>query len=70
MPLTQQEIGDALGLSNIHVNGITQELKEKKLTEVRRGRLHVLNWKKLRAAADFDPTYLHLTPAQKLLLDR
>jgi hypothetical protein len=28
MPLTQQEIGDALGLSNIHVNRITQELKE------------------------------------------
>lgn len=70
MPLTQQEIGDALGLSNIHVNRITQELKEKKLMEVRRGRLHVLNWKQLRAAADFDATYLHLTPAQKLLLDR
>lgn len=68
LPLTQQEIGDALGLSNIHVNRITQELKEKKLMEIRRGRLTVLNWKKLQAAADFDTTYLHLTPAQKLIL--
>lgn len=68
MPFTQQEIGDALGLSNIHVNRITQTLKEDKLIETRRGRLMALNWKKLQKVADFDPTYLHLTPAQKILL--
>jgi CRP-like cAMP-binding protein len=68
MPFTQQETGDALGLSNIHVNRITQELKDDKLIDTKRGRLIVLNWKKLQKAADFDPTYLHLTPAQKILL--
>lgn len=68
LPFTQQETGDALGLSNIHVNRITQELKDDKLIDTKRGRLIVLNWKKLQKAADFDPTYLHLTPAQKILL--
>lgn len=68
MPFTQQEIGDAVGLSNIHVNRITQELKDADLIDAKRGRLLVKNWKKLKEAADFDPTYLHLTPAQKHLL--
>jgi CRP-like cAMP-binding protein len=67
-PLTQQDIGDALGLSNIHVNRMTQKLKEAGLLEVSRGRLTVLNWDRLRKAAEFDPTYLHLTPSQKRLL--
>lgn len=68
LPLTQQEIGDALGLSNIHVNRITQEMKDEGLVETRRGRLKVLNWKKLQKIADFDLTYLHLTTSQKQLL--
>jgi CRP-like cAMP-binding protein len=68
LPFTQQETGDTLGLSNIHVNRITQELKDDKLIDTKRGRLIVLNWKKLEKAADFDATYLHLTPAQKILL--
>jgi CRP-like cAMP-binding protein len=67
-PLTQQEIGDALGLSNIHVNRMTQRLKEEKLLELARSRLKVLNWERLRKVAEFDPTYLHLTPSQKRLL--
>ncbi len=68
LPFTQQEIGDALGLSNIHVNRITQELREEGLIETKRGRLIVMNWKKLQKAADFDTGYLHLTPSQKQLL--
>ncbi len=64
-PLTQQEIGDALGLSNIHVNRITAELRAEKLADARNGKLTILNWKKLMEAADFDLTYLHLTPHQR-----
>jgi CRP-like cAMP-binding protein len=67
-PITQQEIGDAIGLSHIHVNRMAQILKEKGLVEMKRGKLLVREWSKLCKAATFDPTYLHLTPAQKNLL--
>jgi CRP-like cAMP-binding protein len=67
-PLTQQEVGDALGLSNIHINRMTQKLREQMVLEVSRGRLTVLNWERLRKVAEFDATYLHLTPSQKRLL--
>ncbi|MGE4061930.1 MAG: Crp/Fnr family transcriptional regulator [Rhodospirillaceae bacterium] len=69
LPLTQQEIGDALGLSNVHVNRVVQDLKEDGLMEMKRGWLRVLNWKRLQKAAAYDMTYLHLTPAQRLLLE-
>jgi len=67
-PITQQEIGDALGLSHIHVNRMAQVLKEEGLVELKRGKLVVHDWPKLCKAAAFDPTYLHLTPAQKRML--
>ena len=41
LPMTQQEIGDALGLSNIHVNRIGQELRQRGLIEIKRGKLMV-----------------------------
>ncbi len=68
LPFTQQEIGDALGLTNIHVNRIVQGLREDKMIDVTRGKLVVLNWKRLQNAADFDTTYLHLTRTQKMQL--
>jgi CRP-like cAMP-binding protein len=68
MPLTQQEIGDATGLSSIHVNRIERDLRTAGLSELKRGRLTILDWKGLQEAGDFDPTYLHLTQPQRLLL--
>lgn len=58
---TQQEIGDALGMSLVHVNRTMRELRENGLvsTEGRR-RLTILDWPGLQQAAEFDPSYLHL----------
>jgi CRP-like cAMP-binding protein len=60
LPITQAELGDALGLSSVHVNRVLQELRGEGLI-VSRGRMLVItDWPGLEAAGDFDPTYLHI----------
>jgi CRP-like cAMP-binding protein len=59
-PITQTEIGDALGLSTVHVNRSLQELRAHGLIDLRRGTLAILDWAGLKKAGEFDPTYLHL----------
>jgi CRP-like cAMP-binding protein len=64
LPITQAELGDALGLSTVHVNRTLQELRGAGLLQLERGRLTVLNWDELKDVGDFDPAYLHLQKAQ------
>jgi CRP-like cAMP-binding protein len=59
-PITQSEVGDALGLSLVHVNRTLQELRAAKLISLRGDQLKALNWEGLKAAGEFTPTYLHL----------
>jgi len=59
-PITQAEIGDALGLSTVHVNRSLQELRGDGLIEIGGGALRILDWAGLKKAGEFDPTYLHL----------
>jgi CRP-like cAMP-binding protein len=60
LPMTQTEIGDALGLSTVHTNKKLRELKAAKLIEMRGRRLKVLDWAGLCELGEFDATYLHL----------
>lgn len=60
LDLTQGELGDALGLSAVHVNRVLQELRGAELIELRKGVLKVLSWDGLVAAGEFDPGYLHI----------
>jgi CRP-like cAMP-binding protein len=59
-PLTQEELAQTLGMSNVHVNRTLQQLRKKGLVTVHRGVLTVLDEDKLTRLASFDPTYLHL----------
>lgn len=60
LPLTQAELGDATGLSNVHVNRTVKELRRQGLIETV-ARMHtVMDWEALREAAGFDPAYLHM----------
>jgi CRP-like cAMP-binding protein len=59
LPVTQAELGDALGLSTVHVNRSLQELRGDRLIQLRGGSLTILNWEGLKKA-EFDVTYLHL----------
>jgi CRP-like cAMP-binding protein len=57
-PLTQRELGDILGLSTVHVNRVLQQLRNKKLVDLNRGRLTIFDREGLYEAAEFDPGYL------------
>ena len=60
LPLTQVELGDALGLSNVHVNRVLQEMRGKSLITLRGSSLVIEAWDELNRVSEFDPTYLHL----------
>ena len=60
LPVTQEELGDALGLSTVHVNRTLMQVRGEGLIEFQGGRLTILDWKGLAEAAQFDATYLHL----------
>jgi CRP-like cAMP-binding protein len=62
MPLTQEEIGDALGITSVHVNRVIRQLREEGIVELHRGRATVLDEDKFRELADFDSRYLHQSP--------
>ena len=61
MPVTQAELGDALGMSTVHVNRTLQELRRDGLISTpRTGQVVIENWDELQKAGEFDQTYLHL----------
>lgn len=60
LPLTQEMVADALGLSTVHVNRVLQALRGKGLIAWKAGTLAVEDWEGLRRAGEFDPAYLHL----------
>lgn len=59
-PLTQEQLGEALGVTSVHVNRTLMKLRAEGLADLRKGRLFILNWDRLREVADFDPAYLNL----------
>ncbi|MGH1572677.1 Crp/Fnr family transcriptional regulator [Methylobacterium sp. P31] len=61
LPMTQIELADALGITNVHVNRTMRELKAAGLITLRSRRLTVHDWNALQEVAEFDPTYLHLS---------
>ena len=60
LPMTQAELGDAMGISTVHVNRTLQELRAAGLIKLRGARLTVLDWEGLKEVGEFDPAYLHL----------
>lgn len=63
-PFTQAEIGDALGLSNVHVNRTYQELRKAGLITQKGSKLVIHDWPGITEAGEFEKRYLHLTPAR------
>jgi CRP-like cAMP-binding protein len=63
-PVTQSEIGDATGLSTVHVNRSVMELRKDGLIILEKGRCTIRDLGRLEQAAMFDPTYLHLSGEQ------
>lgn len=59
LPMTQQELADALGLTPVHVNRTVKQLRQDGLLLIQRHTVKILNEPKLRELADFDDAYLH-----------
>ena len=59
-PLTQSDLGEAAGISSVHVNRTIQELRAQNLVEVGGKALTIMNLKTLKTAALFNPNYLHV----------
>ncbi|HEX4196585.1 MAG TPA: Crp/Fnr family transcriptional regulator [Caulobacteraceae bacterium] len=58
LPLTQQELGWALGLTSVHVNRVLRRLRDEGLIEVRSGLVQPRDLERLQTVAGFDPSYL------------
>jgi CRP-like cAMP-binding protein len=59
LPLTQEEIADATGLTGVHVNRMIRELLNEGAIE-RQGRTYVISdWDRMCDIADFEDSYLH-----------
>jgi CRP-like cAMP-binding protein len=66
LPMTQEQLADATGLTPVHVNRMLQSLAKDGLIERVTSRSVVIgDWKKLAAAGDFDRAYLHLDAATR-----
>ena len=61
LPATQGDLGDATGLSQVHVNRTMGKLREDGLIRLSKGRVVQLpDWERLTEVAEFDPAYLRV----------
>ncbi len=58
LPLTQEEIGETVGLSTVHVNRTLQELRASGLITLKHQQLIIPDFSALRSVAQFDGSYL------------
>lgn len=57
-PITQQQLGEVVALTSVHVNRTLKELRNENLVSLRAGTASVLDWTELTIAGDFDARYL------------
>ena len=61
LPMTQEQLADATGLTAVHVNRTIKALERDGLIDRLHPRsIHIGDWRKLAEAGDFDSGYLHL----------
>lgn len=60
LPVTQEELADATGLTAVHMNRTLQRLRSEGFIALRGGVLTLLDVQGLQEAVGFDPSYLHV----------
>lgn len=60
LPITQDEIADAMGQTSVHVNRTLKEMRGMGLIILKGKRLTILDMGRLQRVALFNPNYLHL----------
>jgi CRP-like cAMP-binding protein len=59
LPMTQEQIADATGLTAVHVNRMLRALEGDGAITRERRRIRITDWGLMRRIAHFDPDYLH-----------
>jgi CRP-like cAMP-binding protein len=59
LPLTQEELGDTMGLSTVHINRMMMELRGQGLITTKGKRVVVHDLDRMMQFSEFNPNYLH-----------
>ena len=59
LPMTQEQLADAVGLTAVHVNRVLKQLGEEGLISRDRRTITIEDWQRLRQVGDFNERYLH-----------
>jgi CRP-like cAMP-binding protein len=62
LPMTQAQLADVVGLTSVHLNRTLRALAHEGVTFARKT-VRIADWDSLAEMAEFDPTYLLLSPA-------
>jgi CRP-like cAMP-binding protein len=61
LPMTQEQLADATGMTSVHVNRSLKGLEADGLIGRSTPRsIQIGDWRRLASTGDFNPTYLHL----------
>jgi CRP-like cAMP-binding protein len=64
LPMTQEQLADALALTSVHVNRTLKALEEDGLIARSNRAVRIEDWPRLAEAGDFQSNYLHLAEEQ------
>ena len=65
--MTQEQLGDATGLTSVHVNRTIKAEAEGLISRANPRSIHIGDWRKLAETGDFDSNYLHLPQSEPAL---
>lgn len=60
LPMTQEQLADATGLTPVHVNRVLKTLEGEGLISRKRRHIEFPDWRELQEVGDFNRQYLHL----------
>lgn len=59
LPMTQEQLADAVGLTSVHVNRVLKQLGDEGLIRRDRRSIVIADWERMSAVGDFNARYLH-----------
>jgi len=66
LPMTQEQLADATGLTSVHVNRVLKGLEAEGLICRQRRNIQFTDWRALQQVGDFSRNYLHMTAEDHL----
>ncbi|WP_423327490.1 Crp/Fnr family transcriptional regulator [Sphingomonas sp. 4RDLI-65] len=66
-PLTQEQFGDATGLTAVHVNRMIKALRDEGVILSSKNKIKISDWPRLAKIADFTRGYLHMSGDVKII---